>query len=316
MTQQNGDNNGNLLVIKASAGSGKTYNLALQYIKHLLFTQGEDGLLKPRRGKGDNRIVNAHRILLAITFTNKATDEMKDRIVKELYRLSQDGVHSDYLDDFMKESGLDERQVRDLARMALNELLFDYSNFNVSTIDSFFQSILRNFARELDRDFNYDIQLDEKYAVRVALHNFLLSLGKSGELSQVDGWVKEYMRHMTHGNADKRRWKFFDDGGDLLSFAANINTELFRSRMGEIRDYLGSKDHQGEFHSDFSRIGAFKQHIHNLVKECEQQILISIEALKRELQPLEAGFYSGRSFSTFMANGGTDPLKKGKLEND
>ncbi len=309
MTQHN-DNNKNLLVIKASAGSGKTYNLALQYIKHLLFTQGEDGRLKPRRGLGDSRIVNAHRILLAITFTNKATDEMKKRIVKELYNLAQDGEESDYLEGFVKESGLDEQQVRQLARMALNELLFDYSNFNVSTIDSFFQSILRNFARELDRDFNYDIQLDEKYAVRVALHNFLLSLGKEVKASQVDIWVKEYMRHMTHGNAEKRKWKFFDDGGDLLSFAAHINTEMFRARMGEIRDYLGHKDDQGKFHSDFSRIGAFKQLIHKLVKDCEQEIQVTIEALRQELQPLQAGLYGGRSFSTFMAGGGTDPLKK------
>ena len=299
-----------MLVIRASAGSGKTYNLALQYIKHLLFTQGEDGSLRPRRGPGDSRIINAHRILLAITFTNKATDEMKDRIVKELYRLSQDGAQSDYLNGFMKESGLDEHQVRELARMALNELLFDYSNFNVSTIDSFFQSILRNFARELDRDFNYDIQLDEKYAVRVALHNFLLSLGRSGRPSQVDNWVKEYMRHMTHGNAEKRRWKFFDDGGDLLSFAAHINTELFRGHMDEIRAYLGHLDENGDFHSDFSRISGFKKLIHTIVEECEQHILSSIEALKAALQPLESGLYGGRSFSVFMAGGGSDPLKK------
>ena len=95
------------------------------------------------------------------------------------HRLSQPGVKSDYLQDFMDETGLDEATVRTLARQALSELLFDYSNFNVSTIDSFFQSILRNFARELDRDFNYDIQLDEKYAVRAATHSFLLTLGLS-----------------------------------------------------------------------------------------------------------------------------------------
>ena len=152
----------NLLVIKASAGSGKTYNLALQYIRHLLFTAGPDGrTLVPRRSRADNRPLNAHRLLLAITFTNKATDEMKGRIVDELYKLSMPGVESDYLKGFMDESGLDEASVRELARLALNEMLFDYSNFNVSTIDSFFQSILRNFARELDRDFNYDIQLEE-----------------------------------------------------------------------------------------------------------------------------------------------------------
>ena len=302
------DNNRNLLVIKASAGSGKTYNLALQYIKQLLFTTTEDGRLVPRRGKQDDRIINAHRILLAITFTNKATDEMKDRIVKELYPLSQPGVHSDYLEGFVEESGLDESRIRNLAQQALNELLFDYSNFNVSTIDSFFQTILRNFARELDRDFNYDIQLEEKYAVRVALHNFLLSLGREGMPSQVDQWVKEYLRHMTHGDADKSRWKFFDDGGELLSFADQINSEMFRSKMPDIRSYLGSVDENGEFHSDFSRIRAFKQCVNKIAKDRKTAVDASLEELRNTLLPLADGLSGNRSLGPWLKKGGNAPL--------
>ena len=207
----------NLLVMKASAGSGKTYRLALEYIRHLLFTVADDRVtLIPRRPKGDTRQLNAHRQLLAITFTNKATDEMKQRIVNELYRLSQPGLKSDYLEGFVDESHLDEDTVRGLVRQALNELMLDYSNFNVSTIDSFFQSILRNFARELDRDFNYDIQLEEDYAVRVAVHNFLLSLGKDGKPSQIDKWVQDYQRHLLRGDAESKSWKFFDDAGSCI----------------------------------------------------------------------------------------------------
>ncbi len=304
------DNNRNLLVIKASAGSGKTYNLALQYIKQLLFTTTEDGKLVPHRGKQDDRIINAHRILLAITFTNKATDQMKERIVRELYHLSQPGVHSDYLEGFMKETGLDETRIRNLAQQALNELLFDYSNFNVSTIDSFFQTILRNFARELDRDFNYDIQLEEKYAVRVALHNFLLSLGREGEPTQVDEWVKEYLRHMTHGDADKRRWKFFDDGGELLSFANQINSEMFRSKMPAIRSYLGSVDNNGEFHSDFSRIRAFKQLVNKIAKDRTSAVEASLEELKTTLLPLADGLSGNRSLGSWLKKGGNAPLSR------
>ena len=298
----NNNDNRNLLVLKASAGSGKTYNLALQYIKHLLFTTDEDGRLVPRRHVGDKHILNAHRLLLAITFTNKATDEMKERIINELDALARPNVHSDYLAGFMSETGLTEEQVRTLARQALTELLFDYSNFNVSTIDSFFQTILRNFARELDRDFNYDIQLDDAYAVRVAIHNFLLSLGQEGKPTDVDKWVKEYQQHLIHGDPDKKTWEFFNDGGDFLKFAKQINTEVFRSRMDDIRDYLGHLDDRGEFVSDFSRIRAFKTFVRRVVEACgteDQQVLNDI---LDALRPLASAFYKGRKFAKIMAN--------------
>ena len=299
----------NLLVIKASAGSGKTYRLALEYIKHLLFATAEDGVtLLPRRAVDDTRQLNTHRQLLAITFTNKATDEMKQRIVAELYRLSQPGVTSDYLAGFMQESGLNEPSVRSLARLALNELLFDYSNFNVSTIDSFFQTILRNFARELDRDFNYDIQIEEDYAISVAVHQFLLSLGKKKELTQVDQWVKDYQQHMVRGDAETKNWKFFDDAGSLNKLARSIKTELFRSRMGEIRDYLGHVNEQGSFECDFSNIRAFMKVLNDVVKQCGDRVEGGYEQLKAELQPYEAQGRLKGSFKNWMAKGGNTPF--------
>ena len=317
MNNNTENNPRNLLVIKASAGSGKTYRLALEYIKHLLFTVGEDGkTLLPRRGTKDTRLLNIHRQLLAITFTNKATDEMKQRIVNELHRLSQPGVKSDYLEGFIEDSHLDEDTVRWLARQALNELLFDYSNFNVSTIDSFFQSILRNFARELDRDFNYDIQLEEDYAVRVAVHNFLLSLGKDGKdskdvkASQVDQWVKDYQHHMLRGDAETKSWKFFDDGGSLNKFAKNINTELFRSRMGEIRDYLGELDDKGNFTCRFDKIRAFKELMHDLVKQSDEALQQGLQDLKTALEPLFDSLSGSKSFKKWFVKNELAPLTK------
>ena len=307
------DNPHNLLVIKASAGSGKTYRLALEYIRHLLFAVGTDGVtLTPHRADADTRLLNIHRQMLAITFTNKATDEMKQRIVNELYRLSQPGVKSDYLNEFMQHSGLDEPSVRSLARHALNELLFDYSNFNVSTIDSFFQTILRNFARELDRDFNYDIQLEEDYAVRVAVHNFLLSLGKEGMPTQVNQWVQDYQRHMIRGDAEKKNWKFFDDSGDLNRFAKNINSELFRSKMAAIRAYLGHVNEQGVFECDFSKIRAFKQLINDTVKRCNDEIEDGYGQLRQILSPLGVK----GSFKNWLAKGGNTPFDLQKTWSD
>ena len=301
--------NRHLLVIKASAGSGKTYNLALQYITHLLFTTSEDGgRLLPRRAAGETRPLNAHRLLLAITFTNKATNEMKERIVNELYFLSQPGAKSDYLQLFIDGSGLSESRIRELARLALNELLFDYSNFNVSTIDSFFQSILRNFARERDRDFNYDIQLEEDYAVRVAVHNFLLSLGREGEPTQVDLWVKDYQRHMIRSDAATKDWRFFNDGGNLFAFAKQIKSELFRSRMDEIRAYLSKTDADGRQWSDFTRINAFKKYLHDLAESLETAVKNYLETLARELDAVSDGLSGSKSFKKWLVKGEMSPL--------
>ena len=303
----------NLLVIKASAGSGKTYKLAQQYLRHLLFVTAADGkTLLPRRRPGDERLLNSHRQLLAITFTNKATDEMKRRIVDELYCLSQPGLKSDYLAEFMRDSGMDEPTIRQLARLALNEMLFDYSNFNVSTIDSFFQSILRNFARELDRDFNYDIQLEEKYAVGVAVHNFMLSLGRDDKPSQVDKWVKEYQRHLLYDNPKKRDWRFFSDNSDLHGFANQINTEVFRAKMEQIRAYLTKTDADGRVLNDFSRIRAFLKHVHDMgelvagkVAEADAELLQMLEPMADALKKNSAliGVMKNREYKTEALKG-------------
>lgn len=300
----------NMLVMKASAGSGKTYNLALEYIRHLLFYTDQDGQLRPRRQQRDERILNAHRLLLAITFTNKATAEMKDRIVKELDCLAQEGVDSDYLDGFVKLPGMTEERVRELARHALNELLFDYSNFNVSTIDSFFQSVLRNFARELDRDFNYDIQLEEDYAVRVAVHNFLLSLGKEGKPTPVDQWVKDYQQHLIRGDVEKKKWKFFDDGGELLEFAKQINSELFRASMRAVRAYLGRYDSDGRYQSDFKRIGTFKARMNALVKRTHEAQTEGLKELRRVLEPYGQAGSLKYTLKTWVGKEELEPFKE------
>ncbi len=122
-----------LLVYKASAGSGKTFTLAVEYIKLLI--------LNPY----------AYRQILAVTFTNKATAEMKERILSQLYGIhTGDRDSAAYLNRIKEETGKTAEEVREAAGTALSYMLHDYSRFRVETIDSFFQSVMRNLARELE----------------------------------------------------------------------------------------------------------------------------------------------------------------------
>ncbi|MBR1804572.1 MAG: UvrD-helicase domain-containing protein [Muribaculaceae bacterium] len=257
MSKSNQQHQG-LLVIKASAGSGKTYSLTKLYIEQLLFRpSGPDGLLE-LRNKPDY-----HKHILAITFTNKATDEMKRRIVKELYTISQDVAQSDYCDYFSQRCTTEAFQgLQQAATDALNSILMNYSTFMVSTIDSFFQSILRSFARELDRDYNYELQIDEDHAVKTAVHNFLISLGrdrdrtgKNGSVAEnsIEQWVQGFIR------SDVEQSKTWRDQltKSLPDFARKINSELFRSRMDAIRSYLSREDENGQRITDLSRIQQF-----------------------------------------------------------
>ena len=217
----------NLQVIKASAGSGKTFTLAKLYIERLLWDE-----------KGELRCMREyHDHILAITFTNKATDEMKQRIVERLYELSI-GTCYDYQDEFLKNHPTTTpEQLKSAALDALEDILFGYTTFNVSTIDSFFQVVLRTFAHELDREYDYELQLDGDYATRQAVVSMMMNLGDRRMDSTINRWLRDYVKSNVQGNKD---WNMFGKAAssDLIKFAKVINEETFLRYREQINEYL------------------------------------------------------------------------------
>jgi len=130
-----------LKIIRASAGSGKTYTLTGDILNLLLSQPGHD----------------YYRRILAVTFTNKATAEMKERILKELHTLAS-GKPSKHLGVICKTTKLDELSVRKKAEHILTSILHGYSWLRVETIDTFFQSVIRSFVRELNLSGYYNIE--------------------------------------------------------------------------------------------------------------------------------------------------------------
>ncbi len=149
-----------LTIMKASAGSGKTYSLARKYISLLL--------------RNEDRY--AYRHILAVTFTNKATDEMKNRILKELHVLAETPAASDYHDCFVPSVFDDDAKLQNKARKVLHDILHDYSAFAVSTIDRFFQQTLKAFSREIGQFASYQVELDKDSLVAESVDRILDSL--------------------------------------------------------------------------------------------------------------------------------------------
>ena len=185
---------GMINICKASAGSGKTFKLVGEYLRLAL--------------KGD------YRKIQAVTFTNKATLEMKERIIAQLYILCTETEKSPYCRLLLGIEDEDEPiqseaciKLRQRAQEVLRRILIEYKNFRVSTIDSFFQEVVRNFTRELNIKNNFQVELDNERILDQAAKAILINAQRSGEaLSQEEhssspmSWLlKSTKRRMADG---------------------------------------------------------------------------------------------------------------------
>lgn len=157
-----------LTIIKASAGSGKTYRIAFEYIRILLQNPG------------------SFKNILAVTFTNKATAEMKSRIVQNLKLITQNNKHVEILTkDLSKATGLSTTEIQKSTSVILQNILHEYQNFTITTIDHFFQKIIRALTRELNIGGGYTIQLDHSAIIDEAIQNLLNDVKPDSELMNV-----------------------------------------------------------------------------------------------------------------------------------
>ena len=131
-----------LHVIKASAGSGKTHELTGFFLEILM-------------GKNPGYF----RGILAVTFPNKATEEMKRRIIEEL-NILHSGAPSHFMSRLVQSSGLTEEGIRRQAGVILSAILHEYSWFSIETIDAFFQQVIKAFTRELGMPGNYSVEME------------------------------------------------------------------------------------------------------------------------------------------------------------
>lgn len=209
-------NSSKLIVYKASAGSGKTFTLAIEYMKMLI------------------RNPKAYRNILAVTFTNKATTEMKERILNQLYGISTNDKDSkSYLNKLKEELGMDENEIRQRAHDALKRIIHDYSRFRVETIDSFFQSVMRNLARELELGANLNIDLDSNNALGEAVDSMIEKLDRN---SPVLYWLLDYIDERIQND---KQWKV---SKEIKEFGKDIFKEEYIEKRAALQETLKDKN--------------------------------------------------------------------------
>lgn len=192
-------------ILSASAGSGKTYQLTLKYLCDIID--------RPDR----------YRNILAVTFTNKATEEMKSRILKEIHKLAS-GEKSIYLDNIIAATSLSEAVIRERTKIARTKILHDYSRFSVLTIDRFFQRILRAFIKELSLDLNYSLELNTELLLQRSADKLIESIATN---KNVRKWLLDYAEERI---SDGSRW---DMRRDLSALGAELFKEGGAKRMNK-----------------------------------------------------------------------------------
>lgn len=268
-----------LSIYKASAGSGKTFTLTYEYIRMLLGVKNQDTGRYSLNRNGRER----HRFILAVTFTNKATEEMKRRILHELAVLGglEPGwkEESPFKERLMREFGCTADALRSASATALRSLLFDFNFFQVSTIDSFFQIVLRTFAREADLMGNYEVELDEDRSIRAGVRQMFDSLSvNSGESSvrATVNWLTDFMlRELEQGRGGSLFNRSASGYASFIKMLKSVSNDVFTVNYTSIMDYLAQPD-------KLERFGAeVREAVKLYLKDAAEQAAHTLEVIRK-----------------------------------
>lgn len=244
-----------LNIYKASAGSGKTFTLTVEYIYLMVCEDAEE----------------EYKHTLAVTFTNKATAEMKDRILQHLYGIWK-GLPSseDYVKKIQEKfrenkSAITEAQLRERSGSALTKILHDYSRFRVETIDSFFQSVLRVLARELGQSSKLQVDLNDMEILELAVDRMIDSLDLDESLRKV---VVQYVSDELDENG---KWNI---QASIKDFAKCIFQEDFLQRSTLEREII----------SDYKKVRNFRNEMKRLMDVANEELKSQAQVMLDKVQ--------------------------------
>ena len=229
-------------VYNASAGSGKTFTLVKEYLKLLL--QSNDYFLFQK--------------ILAITFTNKAAGEMKERVLVNLQEFSKKNLEigsNDMFETIVKETGLSEEIIQKKAKNILQNILQNYSAFHIKTIDSFTNKLIKSFAYDLGMSLDFEVELDTDSILKEAIDVVVSKIGIDKELTNI---LVEFAKQKT---LEDKSWDISRELYEISKLLVNENhtSEIQKLENKSIADFKvlekNLKQRQKETEKHFSEIG-------------------------------------------------------------
>ncbi len=208
-----------LSIYKASAGSGKTFRLVLEYLKLVLANE------------------NNYRQILAVTFTNKATAEMKERVIGQLYNLANN-IENPYSENLIRETGLDTETITKRSGKVLENILFDFNRFSVSTIDKFTQKVIKSFNREIGVTPNYQVELDNQLIIKEAVDRIITTITSNKALRN---WLEDFIDEKIRNN------KNFAVENDLISLGQELFKEKFQENIEDLNRFFSDPSNTSQY---------------------------------------------------------------------
>ena len=238
-----------LTIYKASAGSGKTFTLATEYIRLVVENP------------------QSYRNILAVTFTNKATEEMKMRILSQLYGIWKQLPDSEKYRKVIRErTALKDPLISERAGMALHNLIHNYSDFRVMTIDTFFQGVLRNLARELDLTANLRIGLNDYQVEEMAVDQMIQDLKVS------DVMLRWLMRYILDNISDDKSWNVI---GQIKQFGRTIFKDEYKAVSAQIQQKM---EEPGFFEAYTEQLRDIRQQAKDCMKGIADQFFDTLDS--------------------------------------
>ena len=262
-----------LKVYRSSAGSGKTFTLVKEYLK-IIF---------------DSNNSFAFKEILAITFTNKAANEMKDRIIEVLEALSNSD--EDLLDIYSKETNLSSLELERKSKIILSRILHNYSDFSVFTIDKFTHRLIRSFSQELGLSLNFNVELNEKEFLNNSVKKFLSNIGNDKQLTN---YLNEFIEQSL-GDSIKSNIETQLAGFQKLIFKGNRDDQLQNIKHVPLEEFSSIRKNL------FNELKKIEQNTFGLAEDCEVKInsegILTEHFFYKRLPKIYAIILSKKSFN-------------------